>query len=99
MIISRRPPDPRQQALVYHAHRVPIVSSSLHDYYMHVDLAPGPAGAVGQLLLLSSECDFEVLAPSLGALLDRYASLASSGALAYGDGPVLDGRSLWSSVG
>lgn len=88
--------DPRQRALVYHAHRVPLASSHGGDYYAHVDLAPGPAGTVGQLLLLTSECDFDVLATGVGELLDRYASIAASGALTYAhDQPQVAGRSLW----
>jgi cell wall assembly regulator SMI1 len=75
--------DPRQRALVYHAHRVPLVASDLGDYYAHVDLAPGPAGARGQILLLTSECDFDVVATGVGELLDRYATLVSSGAPTY----------------
>jgi cell wall assembly regulator SMI1 len=65
--------DPRQRDCVYHPRRVPLAASDLGDHYVHVDLAPGPAGTCGQVIELVSECDFEVLAPSLGALLERYA--------------------------
>jgi cell wall assembly regulator SMI1 len=63
---------------VFHPTRIPIAV----DYLGHgplLDLWPGPAGTVGQVIQLVSECDFEVLAPSLDDYFTRRAaSVAAS---------------------
>ncbi len=38
----------------------------------YVDLSPGPNGTMGQVIALVSECDFEVIAPSFNAFLERW---------------------------
>lgn len=64
--------------IVWHRTRIPIAA----DYLGHgpfLDLWPGPAGTVGQVIQLVSECDFEVLAPSLDDYFTRRAaSVAAS---------------------
>ena len=38
----------------------------------YIDLSPGPKGTAGQVIALVSECDFEVVAPSFDAFLERW---------------------------
>jgi cell wall assembly regulator SMI1 len=62
-------PDMAVRPLVWHPTRIPIAV----DYLGHgpfLDLWPGPAGTVGQVITLVTECDFEVI----GASLDDYFS-------------------------
>jgi len=39
---------------------------------VYIDLVPGPKGQIGQVIALVSECDFDVLAPSFEAFLERW---------------------------
>lgn len=58
--------------IVFHPTRIPIAADYLGAGPL-IDLWPGPAGTAGQLIQLVSECDFEVLAPSLDVYLARRA--------------------------
>jgi cell wall assembly regulator SMI1 len=57
-------PEMLVRPCVWHPTRIPIAA----DYLGHgpfLDLLPGPAGVIGQLIQLVSECDYEVIATSL----------------------------------
>jgi cell wall assembly regulator SMI1 len=68
----------------YFANRLPIAGSQWWDGDVtYLDMAPGPKGKVGQLVTMTSECDFAVLGESLGQALERYAAALASGDLAW----------------
>jgi cell wall assembly regulator SMI1 len=88
---------------VFHPKRIVIAGAEHLDYDNDLlDLIPGPAGTVGQLIVFVTECDFVVLAPSFGAYLDRVAELLEAGTLTprlFNDGELMglgteDGR-VW----
>jgi cell wall assembly regulator SMI1 len=46
-----------------------------------IDLIPGPAGTEGQVMTFVTECDFEVIGASFGALIESIAQLVERGTL------------------
>jgi cell wall assembly regulator SMI1 len=90
-----REDDPRLRDLVYHPLRIPWASSSLQDLYCAIDLAPGPEGRRGQLLVNTSECDFAVLGRDVTAFFERYAALARDGRLTFDVETLAFGVSAW----
>lgn len=69
-------PDMAVRPFVWHPTRIPFAADYLGQGPF-LDLWPGPAGTVGQVIELVSECDFEVAAPSLDAYFARMASQLS----------------------
>lgn len=93
----------RMRSVLRHAGRIPIAGSTFWDGdNTYLDLVPGPKGTVGQVITMTTECDFVVLAPSFGELLERVATLLESGALAWDEDeqqlvPAVKGRKkAWS---
>ncbi|MER2566864.1 MAG: SMI1/KNR4 family protein [Myxococcaceae bacterium] len=74
----------RVRAVVFDTGRVPL---SGMPYWtgdsVFFDFVPGPAGVMGQVIKLVSECDFVVLGESWAEVLERYASLAEAGELEW----------------
>ena len=71
--------DDRVRWLVFHPKRIPIGGwYDLEGDTTVMDLIPGPAGTKGQLMDYVSECDFEVIATSFDAYLDRIAELVET---------------------
>jgi cell wall assembly regulator SMI1 len=74
---------------LYHAKRIPIAGIPHWDGDRgYLDLVPGPAGVSGQILQLTSECDFVVLARSFTDMLVQTVEMLERGEL------VLDGDQL-----
>ncbi len=72
------------QLLLLHPLRIPIAGTPWFDGDLtYLDLTPGPAGAVGQVVTTTSECDFVLLDTSFEAFFDRYLRLLESGALTW----------------
>ena len=66
--------------LRYHPSRVPIGGSPwLDGDNTYLDLTPGPAGQLGQVIGLVTECDFIVLGLSITDYLERVLALLRSG--------------------
>lgn len=75
--------DDRVRFYVFHPKRITIAGSEYLDGDNTVlDLIPGPAGTVGQIANLVSECDYEVIGTSLSAYFTRVAELLETGQLA-----------------
>jgi cell wall assembly regulator SMI1 len=73
----------RIRFFVFHPYRITIGGSAYLDGHNTVlDLIPGPAGNVGQLLDCVTECDFVVIGTSLAQYFDRVAALVEMGKLA-----------------
>lgn len=71
--------DDRVRWLVFHPKRIPIGGwYDLEGDTTVMDLIPGPAGTKGQLMDYVSECEFEVIATSFDAYLDRIAELVET---------------------
>lgn len=68
----------------YHLNRFPIAGSTYWDGdTTYLDLEPGSAGKQGQLITLTSECDFVVLGENLGHAFRRYLACLASGDLVW----------------
>ncbi len=68
----------------YHPNRIPIAGTKWWDGdTTYIDLEPGSKGTDGQLLTLTSECDFVVLGDSLAHALERYVAALESGDLVW----------------
>lgn len=65
-------PDMVVRPFVWHPTRIPIAADDL-DAGPFLDLWPGPAGTVGQVITLVSECEFEVIGTSLDDYFARRA--------------------------
>jgi cell wall assembly regulator SMI1 len=79
--------DDRIRNVVSHARRVMIASNAWGDGdNMVLDLCPGPKGAVGQVIVATSECDFEVVGESFGDFLRRLATALEDGLLVVHEG-------------
>ena len=56
--------------VVSHARRVIFASNAWGEgYNLYLDLCPGPKGTVGQGIVATSQCDFEVVGESFGDFL------------------------------
>jgi cell wall assembly regulator SMI1 len=74
--------DDRIRNVVSHARRVILASNAWGDGdNMYLDLCPGPKGTVGQVIVATSECDFEVVGASFGDFLRRLATALEDGLL------------------
>lgn len=68
----------------YHPNRLPIAGTRWWDGdTTYLDLEPGSNGKTGQLITLTSECDFVVLGESLAHALSRYVDALTSGDLVW----------------
>lgn len=68
----------------YHPNRIPIAGTRWWDGdNTYLDLEPGSGGKVGQLITLTTECDFVVLGESLAHALDRYVTALEGGDLVF----------------
>ncbi|MBX3248127.1 MAG: SMI1/KNR4 family protein [Myxococcales bacterium] len=68
----------------YHAGRFPIAGSPYWDGdNTFLDLDPGPAGTRGQLLTMTSECDFALVGASLADALTRWADALEQGRVTW----------------
>ena len=69
---------------VFSVKRLPIAGAPYWDGdNTYLDFAPGPKGTPGQVIQLTSECDFAVLASSFSEYLERLIRTLESGALVY----------------
>ncbi|HEY5880198.1 MAG TPA: SMI1/KNR4 family protein [Nakamurella sp.] len=93
----------RVRSVLYHRGRVPIAFNESGGVYLCVDLIPGPAGTLGQLLVNINEIDCVVLERGTAELIERYARFLETGSVTverqspeYGDGYwwARDGRYL-----
>lgn len=86
--------DDRIRGVVKHAKRIVIAGNRWGDGdNTYLDLIPGPAGIVGQVIVATSECDFEVVGTSFLDFLQRWASAFEAGTLAVRageEGPRVD---------
>lgn len=72
----------RVRFFVGHPHRLAIAGSEhLGEGGTLLDLIPGPSGSTGQLITMTSECDFAVIGESLSRFFERIAVLVSTGKL------------------
>ena len=72
----------RVRSLVFDKGRIPIAGSLYWDGdRVYLDFSPGPQGTPGQVIALTSECDFEVLGTSFGAFMRSYVALLERGDL------------------
>jgi cell wall assembly regulator SMI1 len=70
--------------VLWHPKRIPIAGTQWWDGdNTYVDLHPGPKGTVGQITTFTSECDLDVLGPSLSGALDLYLDALESGEWIY----------------
>jgi hypothetical protein len=100
--------DDRIRNVVAHARRVMIASNRYGDGdNTFLDFCPGPAGTAGQVIVATSECDFEVVGASFEDFLRRLATALEDGLLevrpAHGrEGPRVGARGhehgRWESV-
>jgi cell wall assembly regulator SMI1 len=100
--------DNRARWFVFHPKRITIGGWHFLDGDNTVlDLIPGPAGAVGQLMDFVTECDFQVIGASFDAYLARVAELVEQKQLVVAEtenGPALrvpgtDSRWEWLARG
>jgi cell wall assembly regulator SMI1 len=78
--------EDRIRFLRYHPLRIPIGGTPWMDGdNAYLDLTPGPAGTVGQVIGLVTECDFIVLGDSLRDYFRRLLQLLESGKLKVAD--------------
>src|SRR5205814_4460785 len=52
----------RVRDAMYHPYRIPFGELGATDVHLLVDCAPGPAGAVGQVIMNLNECEYQVIA-------------------------------------
>lgn len=80
----------RVRRVVKHAKRIVIAGNQWGDGdNTYLDLIPGPAGTVGQVIVGVTECDFEVVGRSFTDFLSRWAAAFEAGRLSVG---TLDGQ-------
>lgn len=86
--------DERIRGVVKHAKRIVIAGNRWGDGdNTYLDLIPGPKGMVGQVIVATSECDFELVGTSFLDFLTRWASAFEAGTLTVrtgGDSPRVD---------
>lgn len=100
--------DDRIRNVVFHARRVMIASNRYGDGdNTFLDFCPGPSGTAGQVIVATSECDFEVVGASFEDFLRRLATALETGRLEVrpargGNGPQVvargGGSGRWESV-
>jgi cell wall assembly regulator SMI1 len=100
--------DDRIRSVVAHPQRVMIASNRYGDGdNTYLDFCPGPAGTAGQVIVATSECDFEVVGASFEDFLRRLATALEEGLLEVlpaqgGEGPRVAARvnpyDRWESV-
>ncbi len=74
--------DDRIRNVVRHAKRIPIAGNIWGDGdNTYLDLVPGPSGTIGQVIVATSECDFEVIGSSFTDFLRRWATAFEDGTL------------------
>ncbi len=75
--------DDRIRGVVKHAKRIVIAGNRYGDGdNTYLDLIPGPAGTSGQVIVATTECDFELVGTSFLDFLRRWASAFEAGTLA-----------------
>lgn len=73
----------RIRCVIHHPGRIVIAGNAFGDGdNTYLDLIPAPAGSVGQIIVATSECDFEVVGSSFLDFLRRFATAFEDGALA-----------------
>ena len=86
--------DDQIRCVVKHAKRIVIAGNVWGDGdNTYIDLIPGPKGTVGQIIVATSECDFEVVGSSFLDFLTRWASAFEAGTISVqtgGDSPRVD---------
>lgn len=86
--------DDRILCVVRHPKRIVIAGNLYGDGdNTYLDLIPGPSGTVGQVIVATTECDFEVVGTSFLDFLQRLASACEAGTLSVStgeDSPRLD---------
>lgn len=79
--------DDRIRCVVKHAKRIVIAGNRYGDGdNTYLDLIPGPAGTIGQVIVATTECDFEVVGSSFSDFLRRWVSAFEAGELAVQSG-------------
>ena len=74
--------DGRICSVVRHALRIVIAGNQWGDGdNTYLDLVPGPSGTPGQVIVATSECDFEVVGTSFVDFLERWAAAFEAGEL------------------
>jgi cell wall assembly regulator SMI1 len=86
--------DDRIRCVVKHAKRIVIAGNRYGDGdNTYLDLIPGPKGTVAQVIVATTECDFEVVGTSFVDFLKRWVSAFEAGTLSVrtdGDSPRVD---------
>jgi cell wall assembly regulator SMI1 len=78
--------DERIRQVVKHARRIVIAGNRYGDGdNTYLDLAPGPKGSVGQVIVGVTECDFAVVGASFAEFLQRWATAFEAGQLAVSE--------------
>jgi cell wall assembly regulator SMI1 len=71
--------DDRIRFILRHPKRVPIANNEYGDGdATYLDFVPGPEGTVGQIIVMTSECEFEQIGENFTDFLQRYAALLES---------------------
>ncbi len=74
--------DDRILCVVKHPKRIVIAGNQWGDGdNTYLDLIPGPAGTIGQVIVATTECDFEVVGSSFVDFLERIAAAVQGGLL------------------
>jgi cell wall assembly regulator SMI1 len=74
--------DERIRCVVRHPKRIVIAGNQWGDGdNTYLDLIPGPSGVVGQVIVATTECDFEVVGTSFLDFLSRWVSAFEAGTL------------------
>ena len=70
----------RVRGSLRHPKRIPIANNEYGDGdATYLDYIPGPNGDSGQIIVMVSECEFDVIGRNFGDFLHRYANLLESG--------------------
>ncbi len=81
-IANRHQCGHRVMNYVYHSKRIPIAGTEYWDGdKAYLDLVPAPQGASGQVIALTTECDFDVVGSSFGGFLESLLAVLQSDAL------------------
>lgn len=71
--------EDRIRNIIFHPRRIPIANGLAEESGLWLDFTPGPDGVAGQVIMLITECEFIVLAPTFRAFLTRYLELLETG--------------------
>jgi len=78
--------DMRIRCVVQHPRRIVVAGNQWGDGdNTYLDLIPGIAGTVGQVIVAVTECDFEVVGSSFLDFLERWAAAFEAGAITVTD--------------